>query len=124
MKKLLLLALILTACQTTTVEKSPCAAPDSTYVAAYTETWQNVQYSLPRCWTAEDNTSNLWLKDGESESYVRLTFSAEENEETNKSVKEFQTPDGETLYLYYRTEDLEDYKVQMIMSSITFIIPQ
>lgn len=127
MKKLFLIIGLLTlnACAPLAEndDEGACDVPDSTYVAAYTETWQNVQYSLPRCWTATDNTSNLWLTDDESESYVRMTFSSEENEETNKSSKEFQAPNGETLYLYYRTEDFQDAQVQEILYSIQFTTP-
>ncbi len=124
MKKILLFVVFLAACSTSQiVDEDPCAAPDSTYPAAYTEEWKGVSYQLPWCWTATDNISNLQLNDGDSDSFVRMTFSSEENEDPGVASQEKSAPNGETLYLYFKTADFEDAQVQEILYSIQFTAP-
>jgi len=56
LSSILSIVLLLTSCsQTTTQDLShACDAPDYTYAESIVETWGNLTYNLPHCWTAKE----------------------------------------------------------------------
>lgn len=121
MKKLLLLAFILTACQTTTVveESGACDAPDGTYVASYTEEWEGIEFQLPWCWTSSERMDGsnavLVLTHGEGEAYVELSLIPPDENLSNESYTEI---DYAGTKLYFVTNKMEHPNVQTILYSL------
>lgn len=117
MKKLILLAFVLSACQTA-IDSDPCAAPDGTYVASYTEEWEGIEFQLPRCWTRDDSTAGqLILRDGEN--FVQMSTSEFEVVEGPTVELTKTAPDGTMLYI--SVYDSEDSQVQLILDSIEWM---
>ena len=118
MKKLLLLTIFLVACQIPIGEESVDCSPDSTYPISTQQSWETLQYDLPWCWSASDNISNLQLEDGDSDAFLRLTFSSEEMEDPTLAQQEKILEDGSTLYMIFRVEDFESSELNLILDSI------
>lgn len=119
MKKFLLLALILSSCQTTTVEESPCAAPDGTYVASYTEEWEGIEFQLPWCWTSSERMDGenaaLVLTHGDGEAYVELSFNPPEENLSDETYTEIDYADTK---LYFHSNKMDHPNVQTILYSL------
>lgn len=118
MKKFFLLALTIFGCQTVTVDEGIDCSPDYTYAESMNETWNDITYALPWCWTSDSPSSDqLILKDGDSENQVFMHYH-EPDPETLGHVVEKTDPAGETFYL--EVTDLDSHDIQIILNSITF----
>lgn len=141
MKKLLLLALILAACQTTTILEDPvegpvveeeeklnisstaCDAPDYTYPLLTYESWNGIEFGLPWCWGATEEGDTLRLEHGEGEAWVEITMGSGTLPNplpvpTRTDHEDYTLFDYEG-YLYLETNKPDHSNVQDILYSIS-----
>lgn len=133
------------------VASSDCAAPDYDYAQSIIYTWQGITFGLPYCWGAEESHTiggdpqlalykseddstylhiNFWHDDPLTKHYERLEdttvagYAAEHYfyplvEGTNDNSHIYKLSTDPVWYI--ETGDPEDYEVQLVLSSLTFV---
>lgn len=96
-KILLLLALFLASCNSSSSDNS-CSAPDGTYPASTGQSWNDIEYQLPYCWSSQNINEELILKDLNGPSRLKISYEAPDVSQPNLVKRETLTnPEGKSL---------------------------